>query len=320
MRVLKTLFAAALAMAALGISAASAAPQCGLSNGKAATGAPIVIGADVTASGGADMSSAPKGAKAYFDCVNANGGINGRPIAYSWADDQTRPDKAAENAKKLVEDNKAVALVGGASIVDCIATAQYFKDQNIISIMGAAVAPPCFTARNVAGLNAGPRYGLVQAVAYAAKNLKIKHIVCPQPTFPGAEWICDGIKAYADLEGIKFSTFTFDQSHSSSSATSCARPVSEPCPISERAMRTITVSSGFTTTQAVISGVVAAARAVEKGMSRPSVRPTPVAAAPTKNERRSIENCRVIVASLKRWRRRGSPRALVGTSRNDRCW
>ena len=134
--------AAALARAALGLSAASAAPQCGLSNGKAASGAPIVIGADVTASGGADMSNAPKGAKAYFDCVNANGGINGRPISYSWADDQTRPDKAAENAKKLVEDTKVVALVGGASIVDCIATAQYFDAQNVVSIMSAAVAPP----------------------------------------------------------------------------------------------------------------------------------------------------------------------------------
>lgn len=211
MKILRSLFAAALALAALGAASASAAPNCGLNTRKAATGAQIVIGADVTASGGADMSNAPKGAKAFFDCVNANGGVNGRPIAYSWADDQTRPDKAAENVKKLVEDNKAVALVGGASIVDCIATVQYFKDQNIISIMGAAVAPPCFTARNVAGLNAGPRYGLVQAVAYAAKNLKIKHIVCPQPTFPGAEWICDGIKAYADLAGIKFSQFTFDQ-------------------------------------------------------------------------------------------------------------
>src|SRR5471030_1051081 len=30
--------------------------------------------------------------------------------------------------------------------------------------------------------------------------------------------------------GVGYSVETFDQSHSSSSATSCARPVSEPCP------------------------------------------------------------------------------------------
>src|SRR3989475_2910403 len=50
--------------------------------------------------------------------------------------------------------------------------------------------------------------------------------------------------------GVIDSVATFFQSHSSSSATSWARPVSVPCPISERAMRITQVSSGLTTTQA----------------------------------------------------------------------
>lgn len=54
--------------------------------------------------------------------------------------------------------------------------------------------------------------------------------------------------------GVGYSVVTFDQSHSSSSATICARPVSVPCPISERAIRMMTVSSGSITTQALISG------------------------------------------------------------------
>ena len=54
--------------------------------------------------------------------------------------------------------------------------------------------------------------------------------------------------------GVGYSVVTFDQSHSSSSATSWARPVSVPWPISERAMRITTVSSGLITTQALISG------------------------------------------------------------------
>ena len=41
-----------------------------------------------------------------------------------------------------------------------------------------------------------------------------------------------------------YSGRTLDQSHSSSSATSCARPVKDPCPSSERAIRMTTVSSG----------------------------------------------------------------------------
>ena len=54
--------------------------QCGLANGETATGVPILEGAIATETGGVDFSSAPKAAAAYFDCVNENGGINGRPI------------------------------------------------------------------------------------------------------------------------------------------------------------------------------------------------------------------------------------------------
>ena len=60
--------------------------------------------------------------------------------------------------------------------------------------------------------------------------------------------------------GVGYSVVTFDQSHSSSSATIWARPVSVPWPISERATRITTVSSGRMTTQAVISGEPSCAR------------------------------------------------------------
>src|SRR6202048_5013872 len=89
--------------------------------------------------------------------------------------------------------------------------------------------------------------------------------------------------------GVGNSVVTFDQSHSSSSATSWARPVSVPCPISERAMRITTVSSGRITTQALISGEPSAARTTvgpPKGMSRPSARPAPAVAVPITKARR----------------------------------
>src|SRR2546430_17718077 len=58
---------------------------------------------------------------------------------------------------------------------------------------------------------------------------------------------------------VNCSVATFFQSHSSSSTTSWARPVSVPCPISERAIRITQVSLGFTNTQALISAPAAAA-------------------------------------------------------------
>ncbi len=95
--------------------------------------------------------------------------------------------------------------------------------------------------------------------------------------------------------GVGYSVVTFDQSHSSSSATSWARPVSVPWPISERAMRITTVSSGRITTQTLTSGEPSAARTTvgpPKGRSRPIARPAPTAAVPmTKARRLSLRTC-----------------------------
>jgi hypothetical protein len=85
--------------------------------------------------------------------------------------------------------------------------------------------------------------------------------------------------------GVGYSVFTRAQSHPSSSATSWARPVSVPCPISERAMRMTTLSSGSTCTQAFSSGV-AAASCARPGTWKPTIRPPAAALVVCRNERR----------------------------------
>src|SRR6185295_19601406 len=102
--------------------------------------------------------------------------------------------------------------------------------------------------------------------------------------------------------GVGYSVVTFDQSHSSSSATSWARPVRVPCPISERAMRITTVSSGRITTQALTSGEPSAARTTvgpPKGISIPSARPAPAAAVPSTKVRRFSLTCLFMAGSLR---------------------
>src|SRR5688572_30751175 len=113
--------------------------------------------------------------------------------------------------------------------------------------------------------------------------------------------------------GVGYSVVTFAQSQSSSSATSWARPVSVPWPISERAMRITTVSSGCTTTQALISGVPAAALAVPRGTWKPSARPPRPAAEPTRNARRETSSAVVMIPLL--WR--GSALANVHALRGE---
>src|SRR5262245_19650348 len=106
--------------------------------------------------------------------------------------------------------------------------------------------------------------------------------------------------------GVGYSVVTFDQSHSSSSATSWARPVSVPCPISERAMRITTVSSGRITTQAVTSGEPSCARTTvaPNGILRPRARPAPAAALPMTNERRFMGVLVIMAITPSRLRRR----------------
>ena len=46
---------------------------------------------------GVDFTTVGKVAKAYFDCVNDNGGINGRPIKYTLYTEQLNPAQEARS-------------------------------------------------------------------------------------------------------------------------------------------------------------------------------------------------------------------------------
>jgi ABC-type branched-subunit amino acid transport system substrate-binding protein len=52
------------------------------------------------------------GLKAYFEHVNAQGGVHGRKIDLRTRDDRYEPELAAENTRKLIQDERVFALVG----------------------------------------------------------------------------------------------------------------------------------------------------------------------------------------------------------------
>ncbi len=118
---------------------ASAGVTCGATTGQAATGAPIIIGGICANGAPGDWSSSTDAAAAYFACVNANGGINGRPIGYRDENDQWAPAAAAQAAAKLVNDDKAVALVGNGSFIEMAVNAKTYKDAGIM-VMASACA------------------------------------------------------------------------------------------------------------------------------------------------------------------------------------
>lgn len=190
---------------------AQAAPNCGLANGKKAGGAPIPIGAIVSATGLDDFSSSAKAATAYFKCVNENGGINGRPVEYTVIDDQWRPDVSAQAAASLIKDKKVVALVGDMSIPGCGANAAIYKAEGVVDIPAVGVVRECFNSPNIAPINAGPRLSAIGISRFAVEKLNAKSLVCLTPKIPGAaEWICGGLEAWGKLRNVKVSTVTFD--------------------------------------------------------------------------------------------------------------
>ncbi|MCX7220522.1 MAG: ABC transporter substrate-binding protein [Burkholderiales bacterium] len=77
-------------------------------------GKTIVLGQSVALSGPAQQlgTEMRDGALAYFDHINAQGGVNGRQIVLKTLDDGYEADRAAANTKQLIEKEGAFALFG----------------------------------------------------------------------------------------------------------------------------------------------------------------------------------------------------------------
>jgi branched-chain amino acid transport system substrate-binding protein len=181
---------------------AAAASKCGLGNGKAASGAPIKLGGIATKQPGTDFTDIPNAAKAYFDCVNENGGINGRPVSYVLETEQTDPGQAAAAAKKLVETEKVVGIVGNTSIIECTVNHKYYEAKGYY-VIGSGIAPECYGTSNFAAVNMGPRYSVDGAAQYLIRQ-GVKKIVLDQSNVPGTGYIAAGASAIAKDAGTEF--------------------------------------------------------------------------------------------------------------------
>ena len=109
--------------------------------------------------------------RAYFDTVNAAGGIRGRKFQLIVEDDKGQPEAAARSARKLVEQDQVVANVGSASTLECAVNGPYYAERATVSIQGTGVDPTCFSSPNIAPVNTGP-YG---SLAVALKFLSAWH-------------------------------------------------------------------------------------------------------------------------------------------------
>ncbi len=75
--------------------------------------------------------SVANGMKAYFNYVNDNGGIYGRNINLIVADDQFNPAKTTVEVKRLIENDKVFALVGGLGTPGNLAVIDYVNKMKV---------------------------------------------------------------------------------------------------------------------------------------------------------------------------------------------
>jgi branched-chain amino acid transport system substrate-binding protein len=201
---------AAAASATGGGSNIQKSGQCGMGTGQKATGDPIKIGGIATNVPGIDFTWITGMTKAYFDCVNDNGGINGRPIQYVAETEQVDPQQIAALATKLVEQEKVLGLVGNTSIIDCSVNKDYYVKQGMYLII-AGVDQACFTNPNYSAVNMGPYYSSLGGAQAAVRAGAKKKLVIVGPNQPGFELINSGVIDFAkqnNMEGISLSEDT----------------------------------------------------------------------------------------------------------------
>jgi branched-chain amino acid transport system substrate-binding protein len=110
----KSMKRATLASAIVATSAMvlSIVPAQANSTGVTATSIKLGVSTPLTGSAGLVYGKVPGAMRAYFDYINANGGVNGRKISLVIRDDKYLPTLAATQTTNLVLKDKVFAIVG----------------------------------------------------------------------------------------------------------------------------------------------------------------------------------------------------------------
>ncbi len=72
-----------------------------------------------------------KGMDAYFNWVNANGGVYGRKIDLIVVDDQFTPSRTVVEVRRLVEQDRVFSIVGGLGTPGILAVMDYLNDRGV---------------------------------------------------------------------------------------------------------------------------------------------------------------------------------------------
>lgn len=123
------MFAAALS---LGSALAATPTMAQKKYGPGVTDSEILLGQTMPYSGPVSAyGSAGRAMSAYFDKINAEGGINGRKIRLLSLDDGFTPAKSLEQVRRLVEQDNVLAITGSLGTGTNLAVYKYLNQKKV---------------------------------------------------------------------------------------------------------------------------------------------------------------------------------------------
>ena len=134
----------AVIFAALSLSVFSLSPAAGGDKkyGPGVTDTEIKIGQTVPYSGPiSSLSGFGRVEAAYLRKINASSGINGHKVTLVSLDDAFAPPKTVEQARRLVESDGVLAIVGSVGTPTNLAVAKYLNSRKVPQILLLASTP-----------------------------------------------------------------------------------------------------------------------------------------------------------------------------------
>jgi branched-chain amino acid transport system substrate-binding protein len=130
-----------LAAAALAFAVAAPLALAGSSADPGVTSTSILLGGTSPLTGpAASYASVARGAKAYFDSINAKGGVAKRKIEYDIVDDAYNPAQTVQGVRRLVEQDKVFAVFNTLGTESNLAIREYLNQMKVPQLFAASGA------------------------------------------------------------------------------------------------------------------------------------------------------------------------------------
>lgn len=168
------------------------------------TASQITVGLDTSLTGpaAANFNGAVQGVTARFDLQNAQGGVNGRTIKLTVADDQSSPQQAQTAVSSLIQVRNAFGLI---FVSDLVSAAYRIAQQAGLPVVGAPIDGPEWGTKpntNMVSVQ-GDQSGVLSTYTFLAKaaqlagahNMASLAIGGEQPSIIGAQSFVNAAKS-----------------------------------------------------------------------------------------------------------------------------